>query len=67
LIRFIEEENGQKFFRSGGGITASSNLNDEYREALDKIYLPFAPTKPNSLPHSVIEQKDSETIKLSTP
>ncbi|MDR2367053.1 MAG: aminodeoxychorismate synthase component I [Deltaproteobacteria bacterium] len=45
LIRFVEEENGQKFFRSGGGITALSLLEDEYNEALDKIYLPFAPKK----------------------
>jgi para-aminobenzoate synthetase component 1 len=41
LIRFIEEENGRKFFRSGGGVTAYSVIEDEYREALDKIYLPF--------------------------
>jgi para-aminobenzoate synthetase component 1 len=41
LIRFIEEDNGQKFFRSGGGITAYSNMEDEYNEALEKIYLPF--------------------------
>jgi para-aminobenzoate synthetase component 1 len=45
LIRFIEEENGQKYFRSGGGITAYSSLVDEYNEALEKIYLPFQ-TKP---------------------
>jgi para-aminobenzoate synthetase component 1 len=42
LIRFIEEENGQKYFRSGGGITAYSSLTDEYEEALEKIYLPFS-------------------------
>ncbi|MDR0621257.1 MAG: aminodeoxychorismate synthase component I [Deltaproteobacteria bacterium] len=41
LIRFIEEDGGQKYFRSGGGITALSGLEDEYREALEKIYLPF--------------------------
>ncbi|MDR1395403.1 MAG: aminodeoxychorismate synthase component I [Deltaproteobacteria bacterium] len=42
LIRFIEEKDGQMFFRSGGGITAQSSLESEYLELLDKIYLPFA-------------------------
>jgi para-aminobenzoate synthetase component I len=41
MIRFIEEKNGQKFFRSGGGITAYSRCEDEYAEMLEKIYLPF--------------------------
>jgi para-aminobenzoate synthetase component 1 len=41
MIRFIEEKNGQKFFRSGGGITAYSRCEDEYEEMLKKIYLPF--------------------------
>ena len=41
MIRFIEEENGQKFFRSGGGITAYSQCEDEYNEVLEKIYVPF--------------------------
>ncbi|MDR2387257.1 MAG: aminodeoxychorismate synthase component I [Deltaproteobacteria bacterium] len=45
LIRFIEQENGQKYFRSGGGITALSGLEDEYKEALEKIYLPFRSKK----------------------
>lgn len=41
MIRFIEEEDGRKYFRSGGGITAYSSWEDEYREVLEKIYLPF--------------------------
>lgn len=41
LIRFIEEADGQKYFRSGGGITVSSDPLDEYNEVLEKIYLPF--------------------------
>jgi len=41
MIRFIEEQDGQKHFRSGGGITAYSLWEDEYREALEKIYLTF--------------------------
>jgi para-aminobenzoate synthetase component 1 len=27
-------------FRSGGGITALSNVADEYRELIDKVYVP---------------------------
>lgn len=40
LIRFIERNCYQYFFRSGGGITAYSKCEDEYKEALDKIFLP---------------------------
>lgn len=42
LIRFIEKEENKMYFRSGGGITAYSNCEDEYKEVLNKIYLPFA-------------------------
>jgi para-aminobenzoate synthetase component 1 len=41
MIRFIEEHNGKKYFRSGGGITAFSDPQKEYNEVIDKIYLPF--------------------------
>jgi len=41
LIRFIEESDGQLFFRSGGGITLDSDPEREYAETLEKIYLPF--------------------------
>lgn len=41
MIRFIEEENGITYFRSGGGITASSEARSEYNEVFEKIYLPF--------------------------
>lgn len=41
LIRYIEEVEGQKFFRSGGGITINSDPHKEYEEVLEKIYLPF--------------------------
>lgn len=40
LIRFIEESDGKLYFRSGGGITANSEWENEYQEILDKIYLP---------------------------
>ena len=41
MIRYIEREEGQMFFRSGGGITINSVCEDEYNEVLAKIYLPF--------------------------
>ncbi|AUI66334.1 MULTISPECIES: aminodeoxychorismate synthase component I [Glaesserella] len=40
-IRYIEKENDKYYFRSGGGITALSQLDDEYREILEKIYVPI--------------------------
>jgi para-aminobenzoate synthetase component I len=40
MIRFIEKNDEGLFFRSGGGITTQSELNKEYQEALDKIYVP---------------------------
>lgn len=42
MIRFIQKDkNGQLFYKSGGGITCDSNVNLEYQELIDKIYLPF--------------------------
>ena len=40
MIRFIEQSDGEMFFRSGGGITALSCADDEYQELLEKIYVP---------------------------
>jgi para-aminobenzoate synthetase component 1 len=39
-IRFIENEGGAKYYRSGGGITALSNWQEEYNELKQKIYVP---------------------------
>lgn len=39
LIRYIEKQDDTFYFRSGGGITAFSNPESEYREAIEKIYL----------------------------
>lgn len=39
-IRFIEQQGSHYFYRSGGGITSQSLVEDEYREAIDKIYVP---------------------------
>lgn len=42
-IRYLERSsNGQFYYRSGGGITALSDMNDEYQELLTKIYVPTA-------------------------
>jgi para-aminobenzoate synthetase component 1 len=42
MIRFIENQEGNLVFKSGGGITARSNAQNEYQELIDKVYLPFA-------------------------
>ncbi len=42
LIRFIEQdETGNYYYRSGGGITINSQAEEEYAECLKKIYLPI--------------------------
>jgi para-aminobenzoate synthetase component 1 len=41
MIRFIEKTKDKLFFRSGGGITFMSNLENEYQELIDKIYVPI--------------------------
>lgn len=40
LIRFIEKADGRTYYRSGGGITTASDWKKEYREVIDKIYVP---------------------------
>jgi len=42
MIRYIENENGKFVFKSGGGITTKSDVQSEYQEIIDKVYLPFA-------------------------
>lgn len=42
MIRFIEQKpDGSLTFKSGGGITASSNAEKEYKEMIQKIYVPI--------------------------
>ena len=42
MIRFIEKDKtGKIFYKSGGGITVDSNVDLEYKELIDKVYLPF--------------------------
>jgi para-aminobenzoate synthetase component 1 len=40
MIRFIEEENGSFYYKSGGGITFMSDPEKEYNEIIQKIYVP---------------------------
>lgn len=39
-IRFIQKTAQGLVYKSGGGITSDSNWEDEYREMIDKIYIP---------------------------
>lgn len=41
MIRFIEKEGDDLYFKSGGGITHLSRLEDEYEEMKNKIYVPI--------------------------
>lgn len=41
MIRCIEQRNTQLYFKSGGGITYSSDARQEYEELLSKIYVPL--------------------------
>lgn len=41
MIRFIDFEDGKLYYKAGGGITAKSNSEDEYREVTNKIYVPI--------------------------
>ena len=42
LIRYIENDNGQLVYKSGGGITFMSEAEKEYDEILKKVYVPIA-------------------------
>ncbi|HFS67016.1 MAG TPA: aminodeoxychorismate synthase component I [Flavobacteriia bacterium] len=41
LIRFIEKEGDDFYYKSGGGITYLSEMKSEYKELLQKIYIPI--------------------------
>ncbi|MDD4992648.1 MAG: aminodeoxychorismate synthase component I [Paludibacter sp.] len=40
MIRFIEQQGEKLIFKSGGGITAKSELIKEYEELIQKVYVP---------------------------
>jgi para-aminobenzoate synthetase component I len=41
MIRFIENQDNVFWFRSGGGITHLSQVENEYNELIEKVYVPF--------------------------
>lgn len=41
LIRFIDLQDGQLYFKAGGGVTINSKQEDEYNEVLAKVYVPI--------------------------
>ena len=42
LIRYLEEQNDQLVFKSGGGITFLSDCQAEYNEIIQKVYVPIS-------------------------
>lgn len=42
MIRFIEKDGAEMYYKSGGGITINSIAENEYNELTDKVYVPFA-------------------------
>ena len=41
MIRFVEQQNDTLIFKSGGGITAQSDMKKEYEELIQKVYVPI--------------------------
>lgn len=41
MIRYIEQTNDGLIYKSGGGITFKSDMDEEYQELIDKIYIPI--------------------------
>jgi len=41
LIRYIEKQGDRLLYRSGGGITFMSDVDAEYQELVDKVYVPI--------------------------
>ena len=40
MIRYIENDSGTLYYKSGGGITYLSNAEMEYKELISKVYVP---------------------------
>ena len=41
MIRFVEQEGDRMYFKSGGGITCRSEVESEYHEMKQKVYVPI--------------------------
>ena len=50
MIRYIEKMGDDLYYRSGGGITSMSDMNSEYQEMIDKIYIPSVKEIPLGTP-----------------
>jgi len=40
MIRFVEKQKNQLYYKSGGGITIDSDVQAEYHEMMEKVYVP---------------------------
>ena len=47
MIRYVEQSGNELIYKSGGGITASSDAASEYQEMIDKVYVPVNRKHPN--------------------
>jgi len=65
MIRFIEKEEEALYYRTGGGLTAQSNFENEFQELIDKIYVPTNRDDSNierkGLQHSVSQSENAES------
>jgi len=41
MIRFVEQTKNGLVYKAGGGITVNSKVDTEFKELLEKVYLPF--------------------------
>jgi len=41
IIRYIENNENLMIYKSGGGITIDSNVKEEYKELINKVYIPI--------------------------
>lgn len=41
MIRFIEKDGERLYYKAGGGITSKSDLQSEYNEMIQKVYVPI--------------------------
>jgi len=39
--RFVEKQKNQLYYKSGGGITIDSDVQAEYHEMMEKVYVPI--------------------------
>ena len=61
MIRFIEQTPKGLVYKSGGGITWQSKLEDEYQELIDKVYLPINKQSQSFRPNNYIfEAEDTD-------